>query len=423
MTDPVRVDVWGTCVSRDSFTLGSKGKNNTGFIVSNYYQACSFPVQFSKHELPDVSVADYESIYTHNAPRKWACADLNKTIVETLDHSGSDWLIVDSRAMGYGIYRMEFGDKHELLTGDLRRLDDNLKPFDFPYTLTEVDITDPEVMDGLTDFVKWALGRYGRNIILVETVETFNRIGFDGNYCIDTVKRTLVNIKNQTFFNHFMYENTGCWVIKAPSVMASDARHVWGHSTVHYVYEYYGYVFDAIDLIINHSDDPNFVSKLNKLYSDASYIIAQVIFGDISTERNALERAIEYAKIGRIDEATSLLDEMEQRGVGLAFLYHGRIYRDGLGVEADLSKATSYMRSAVEQDVWVAVGEFIDLLWRVATPESYSEAFDCIEKYVARGYEGAIVRLGRAYRDGKGVEKDLDKAAEWMRKAADKNAG
>jgi TPR repeat protein len=29
--------------------------------------------------------------------------------------------------------------------------------------------------------------------------------------------------------------------------------------------------------------------------------------------------------------------------------------------------------------------------------------------------------LGRMYRDGKGVEKDLDKAAEWMRKMSNNN--
>ena len=31
--------------------------------------------------------------------------------------------------------------------------------------------------------------------------------------------------------------------------------------------------------------------------------------------------------------------------------------------------------------------------------------------------------IGKAYRDGRGVEKDLNKAAEWMRKAAEKNVG
>ncbi len=420
MTDSVRVDIWGTCVSRDSFSLGTRGKDNTGFIISKYFSNCSFPIQFTKHELPDVSVADYESIFPHNASRKWACADLNKTIIETLDNSGSDWLIVDSRAMGYGIYRIDFGDgKHEFVTGDLTRIKTNFKPFDFPYSLIEVDVSDPEVMEGLTRFVKWVLSRYGRNVILVESVETFNRIGYDGNYCIDAVNRTLRNVKNQTFFNYFLYQNTGCWVVKAPSVMASDARHVWGYSPVHYVDEYYGYVLDTIKYIVNHNDDPNIWLKLNEMYNNASYLIAQVIYGDILTERNTLERAAEYAKIGRIDEAMTLLDEMEQRGVGLAPLYRGRIYRDGLGVDVDLNKAASCMRSAVDQDVWAAVVEFIDILWRISTPESYCEAIDCIEKYVARGHDGATGRLGRAYRDGKGVEKDLNKATEWMRKAAD----
>ena len=35
----------------------------------------------------------------------------------------------------------------------------------------------------------------------------------------------------------------------------------------------------------------------------------------------------------------------------------------------------------------------------------------------------AIAELGRCYRDGKGVGKDLVKAAEWMRKAADQDLG
>jgi TPR repeat protein len=32
-------------------------------------------------------------------------------------------------------------------------------------------------------------------------------------------------------------------------------------------------------------------------------------------------------------------------------------------------------------------------------------------------------RLGRAYREGRGVEQNPEKAAEWMRKAAGKNVG
>ena len=44
-----------------------------------------------------------------------------------------------------------------------------------------------------------------------------------------------------------------------------------------------------------------------------------------------------------------------------------------------------------------------------------------IQKLADNEDADAMGRLGRAYRDGKGVGKDLGKAAEWMGKAAGKS--
>ncbi len=97
-----------------------------------------------------------------------------------------------------------------------------------------------------------------------------------------------------------------------------------------------------------------------------------------------------------------------------------KIYCDGRGVPKDLDKAAEWMRKAAEKDHrWS--NELFDILWKIGTQESFAEMIDIASNLAEEGNAGAMGRLGRAYRDGKGVQKDVEKAAEWMRKAAEKN--
>ena len=428
MAEPVKIDIWGSCISRDTFTIGNMGVDDPRFQIVNYIRSCSFPVQFTKHELPDVTVADFDSLYPSNAERKWACADMNKSVAQTLNQSGSEWLILDSRVVGYGIYKAESEDgRSELITGILPVVKTNLKPYGVQFSIEEVNVTDPSVMDGLVKFVEWAIGRYGKKIIMIEVAEAFDRIDYDGTLSADLTNMDFTgiirNIKNETFFEKYLYEHTQCYVVRAPRMIAADLRHKWGYSAVHYISEYYEYALSAIHTIISGQNDPALSKNLNNLYADASYKIAQIICGDIQSEHNTLERAIDSAKLGKINEAFVLLDEMDKQGAILSNVYRGRIYRDAIGIDRDLEKAASCMRSAIERGAIVAVGELFDILWRIDTPDALKEAKELAEMYAEKGDGNAMGRMGRAYRDGKGVEKDLNKAAEWMRKAANQNLG
>ena len=79
------------------------------------------------------------------------------------------------------------------------------------------------------------------------------------------------------------------------------------------------------------------------------------------------------------------------------------------------------MRKAADQNLGWAKNELFDVLWKIGTPESYSEMIDVATRFAEAGDGAAMGRLGRAYREGKGMEKNLDKAAEWLHKAAEKN--
>ena len=50
-----------------------------------------------------------------------------------------------------------------------------------------------------------------------------------------------------------------------------------------------------------------------------------------------------------------------------------------------------------------------------------AKAFEWCEKSADHGYVVAIYKLGEYYLNGTGVEKDLEKAAFWLRKAANRH--
>ncbi|KQM10570.1 hypothetical protein AOA81_01385, partial [Methanomassiliicoccales archaeon RumEn M2] len=64
--------------------------------------------------------------------------------------------------------------------------------------------------------------------------------------------------------------------------------------------------------------------------------------------------------------------------------------------------------------------ELFDILWNIGTPESYEEMVSIITDFSETGDCGAIFRLGRAFRFGKGVEKDLEKSVALFEKASKK---
>ncbi|MCB5266468.1 MAG: hypothetical protein LHW41_09590, partial [Candidatus Cloacimonetes bacterium] len=121
------------------------------------------------------------------------------------------------------------------------------------------------------------------------------------------------------------------------------------------------------------------------------------------------------------EEMISVATAFAEAGDGNAMGRLGRAYRDGKGVPRDLDKAAEWMRKASDKNVGWAKNELFDILWKINTPESHKEMISVAKVFAEAGDGGAMGRLGRAYRDGRGVEQDLDKAAEWMRKAADKN--
>ncbi|MCQ2071470.1 MAG: hypothetical protein MJZ68_10110, partial [archaeon] len=95
----------------------------------------------------------------------------------------------------------------------------------------------------------------------------------------------------------------------------------------------------------------------------------------------------------------------------------GRAYRKGAGVEKDLVRSAEYYRTAISRgNKWI-YKELCDVLWSMKTAEADREYVGILIPESNKGKHEAIGRLGKAYRDGRGVEKDLAKAKELFTKA------
>ena len=101
----------------------------------------------------------------------------------------------------------------------------------------------------------------------------------------------------------------------------------------------------------------------------------------------------------------------------------GRAFRDGRGVQQDLLVAASYMRKSTMLNNGWAKNELFNIYWRIGNPDNDSEMISIISEFASTGDANAMGRLGRAYREGKGVEKDIIMAEYWLGKATEKHTG
>jgi len=139
-------------------------------------------------------------------------------------------------------------------------------------------------------------------------------------------------------------------------------------------------------------------------------ILSKNELSDMLLERGNEDDIIEMKKI-----TLNCISIGNERAMGRL----GRMYRDGKGVDKNNILAIEWMRKAADKNpIWT--NELTDILLKSSESKYHTEAFERCS-VISQTNAGAMGRLGRMYRDGKGVDKNNILAIEWMRKAADKN--
>ena len=100
--------------------------------------------------------------------------------------------------------------------------------------------------------------------------------------------------------------------------------------------------------------------------------------------------------------------------------YAGYCCQNGLGTEKDMDKAVEWYTRAAQLG-HIMSRDIVERLTgeRVQIKEKESP-FQAYLRSAEKGDPDAMFIVGRCYQDGVGTEKDMDKAMEWLKKAADK---
>jgi TPR repeat protein len=98
----------------------------------------------------------------------------------------------------------------------------------------------------------------------------------------------------------------------------------------------------------------------------------------------------------------------------------GNMYSEGIGVDADITKATAWYEKAASQEFEKAQYK-LGLIYYDGSSASQdrSLAFKLFRKAAEKGYPPAQFYLGKMYASGQGVKRNYETALEWLGKAAD----
>ena len=476
----IEVDVWGSCISRDALYIGGKDEGfKINYFFESIHPAPQF-TQHMMQKITVNDVENYflhnaPRKWLCNEFNKDIPEIINKSRSKWLILDvGLVRLGICKLKLKNGIYEYNSG----VYSKEIMEITKRFYPTcEYIYPIQECEIS--TAMDDFYNFINKRYGKNIILLETSYVFKMLNESG-DLSDDIKMIEYDEMKQLEMTSFLVDMVKKTNCYCIKFPYNTIADYYHKWGLSSLHYVEEYYKYAYKCIKIITNRQDvhnklelcyyetllqlqkirskevrsinnslnfikenikkDPvNTAKRIDELLSqnvpEAYYYKAQMELESQFDEYNVdnavkhMEIAVKYNGEWTLEYIDLILYKQHDYPKALDVCLKvydkipnaagriGRMYRDGLGVEQDYSKAVEWMRKAADKNEnWVP--EFADLL--LQKKENYKEAYDrcvavCDKVPIAAG------RIGRMYRDGLGVEQDYSKAVEWMRKAADKN--
>ena len=135
---------------------------------------------------------------------------------------------------------------------------------------------------------------------------------------------------------------------------------------------------------------------------------AQAMLADLYFAMEEYEKSLVWAR------------KAAQLGHSYACFILGRIYDEGLGVDANHAEGLKWFEKSADagdadaQNIVGNIysnGEYVE--------QDYKKAFDYYQKAAVQGHLWAMYNLGSCYAGGQGTDLDLLKAGEWLRKAAE----
>ena len=183
-------------------------------------------------------------------------------------------------------------------------------------------------------------------------------------------------------------------------------------------------VFEALNLLITSvADSKNDMEldkyiKANKKYYD--------VFGDFwfdtfnamrKSEMRYVDALLNSSKPSDWKKAFKICESYAKLEYSGAMTRLGRMYRDGIYVKKDSTKATRLLIAAAKGGDPVGGNWLVDMLISDTSADIRKEAYGAYLKLAEKGNEDAKGIIARMYLRGIHVKKDMNIAIDWLRKA------
>lgn len=282
-------------------------------------------------------------------------------------------------------------------------------------------IKETKVQEGLNKFIEYIKDRYGKNIILINVVEKEYSLNEDG-----LIEKRKVDEKKVTCeynFDLFLLEKLSCYYIKMPNNTITDKLHPWGESNVHYISEYYEYVYNAIMSIVNTRENNNDLgTKLDQLWLNYSILFHKIINKEVLSTNNTIKRVNNLLKSNKIQQGLNLLDKLIDQNNIKAIIEKCKIYKEGRYVEKNIEKCIKTLEESIKQFGEIElIYYYVDTIIELKISNNRFNIIDLMTNPDYNGNGEMEGRIGRAYWEGINCVKDLTKAKEWMLKSVENN--
>ncbi len=248
MTQPVSVNIFGACVSRDIFP------KNSPYDIRQYVSFSSPMSVFSPKGPRTLTDDDLSELsWGSDFSKRCLLLDHNKTGMDYLAERPSDWLILDFADIRLPLIR--YGDGQVLTETNLTlRNKPQFKKLFGKYQ-TEPMMSVENYYSCIDQLRETVLQLYPADrIILHQYYMVEDYIDKNGNLTPFRNQEHIqtVNMVLKELYRYFREKCPSCHIIEMPDYLTGTEKHIWGTHPMHYTKLYYEYAFQAVTHIVEY---------------------------------------------------------------------------------------------------------------------------------------------------------------------------
>ncbi len=251
----ITVNILGCCILRDIFRINEDSKDK--YTVKKFVQF-SNPISMLDEKGIDIFEKDFEEYSWSGFVKRCVSFDNNKTIFDTIKNNKTDYILLDLCELRFANILIRKNDNEAYYVTNTKFTKEYLSDKEFikKHNIRDVEeevfFADEELYSFLLRYAAKIKEIYAEEeIIIVENLPS--------NQYINYQEKKIANFKYIDYYNPFHFQKIynmfekmlpKAKIIKIPNNFLGSTNHMWGKDPLHYVDEYYKYLYEAFETYV-----------------------------------------------------------------------------------------------------------------------------------------------------------------------------